>query len=261
MAVASPASVNAPCTSVAGELCPGHTSPHIDNPPQRAHGRPPRSRVAVRGQYAPPSGGCRSARRRPDRPAAGRVPISAGTPAPTPQARLPGHHTQVVSRSAQSPWSRTASLPAAAQRLRSGVASFDRIVVIFNPQSTGEAPRLAEELRADLAGRLPSTAVSLSPTEHAGHPRDLGSRPPRTTVSPRSSRSRSSWTGNCSRWTPAPRCRSTSRPRRWRRSADPAVRSPPIPYASLRRLSVTFGGTAPGASRTGRRPQIRLRPP
>jgi diacylglycerol kinase (ATP) len=40
------------------------------------------------------------------------------------------------------------------------VASFDRIVVIFNPQSTGEAPRLAEELRADLAGRLPTTVVS-----------------------------------------------------------------------------------------------------
>jgi hypothetical protein len=40
------------------------------------------------------------------------------------------------------------------------VASFDRIVVIFNPQSTGEAPRLAEELRADLARRLPSTAVT-----------------------------------------------------------------------------------------------------
>lgn len=71
MAAASPASVNAPCTSVSGELCPGHTSPHIENPPQRAHGRPPRSRVAVRGQYAPPSSGCRSARRWPDRPAAG----------------------------------------------------------------------------------------------------------------------------------------------------------------------------------------------
>jgi diacylglycerol kinase family enzyme len=53
------------------------------------------------------------------------------------------------------------------------VTSFDRIVVIFNPQSTGEAPRLAEELRADLARRLPATSVSLSPTERAGHARDL----------------------------------------------------------------------------------------
>jgi diacylglycerol kinase (ATP) len=58
-------------------------------------------------------------------------------------------------------------------RLRSGVTTFDRIVVIFNPQSTGDAPRLAEELRADLAARLPNTVVSLSPTEHAGHARDL----------------------------------------------------------------------------------------
>jgi len=53
------------------------------------------------------------------------------------------------------------------------VAPFDRIVVIFNPKRTGEAPRLVEELRADLAGRLPNTVVSLRPTEHAGHARDL----------------------------------------------------------------------------------------
>ena len=51
--------------------------------------------------------------------------------------------------------------------------SFDRIVVIFNPQSTGEAPRLAEQLRAELADRLPNMPVSMSPTEHAGHARDL----------------------------------------------------------------------------------------
>ena len=30
------------------------------------------------------------------------------------------------------------------------VDSFDRIVVIFNPRSTGKAPELAEELRAEL---------------------------------------------------------------------------------------------------------------
>jgi hypothetical protein len=56
---------------------------------------------------------------------------------------------------------------------------------------------------------------------------------------------------------PAPTCRSTSRPGRRRRSIDPAVRRPPVPCASLRWFSVTSGGTAPGASRTGRRPQIR----
>jgi diacylglycerol kinase (ATP) len=53
------------------------------------------------------------------------------------------------------------------------VASFDRIVVIFNPQSTGRAPELAEGLAADLADRLPGVPVSVSPTERAGHARDL----------------------------------------------------------------------------------------
>jgi diacylglycerol kinase (ATP) len=53
------------------------------------------------------------------------------------------------------------------------VTPFDRIVVIFNPQSTGDAPKLAEELRDDLATRLPDTPVALSPTQHAGHARDL----------------------------------------------------------------------------------------
>ncbi|MEJ3651473.1 diacylglycerol kinase family protein [Actinomycetes bacterium KLBMP 9759] len=51
--------------------------------------------------------------------------------------------------------------------------AFDRIVLIFNPNSTGDAPRLAEELRADLAERLPDVPVRMSPTEHAGHARAL----------------------------------------------------------------------------------------
>jgi diacylglycerol kinase family enzyme len=53
------------------------------------------------------------------------------------------------------------------------VASFDRIVVIFNPHSTGDGPRLAEELHAELARRLPAVPVHLCPTERAGHARDL----------------------------------------------------------------------------------------
>lgn len=52
-------------------------------------------------------------------------------------------------------------------------ASFERIVVIFNPQSTGDGPRLAEELHADLARRLPQIPVRLYPTERAGHARDI----------------------------------------------------------------------------------------
>lgn len=53
------------------------------------------------------------------------------------------------------------------------VPSFDRIVVIFNPVSTGPAERLAEELHRDLAARLPTTPVILSRTQRAGHAREL----------------------------------------------------------------------------------------
>jgi diacylglycerol kinase family enzyme len=53
------------------------------------------------------------------------------------------------------------------------VSSFDRIVIVFNPQSTGNAARSAEELRAELAERLPDVPLELSPTQHAGHARDL----------------------------------------------------------------------------------------
>jgi hypothetical protein len=44
---------------------------------------------------------------------------------------------------------------------------------IFNPHSTGDAPALAEELRADLAERLPDLPVRLEPTQYAGHARVL----------------------------------------------------------------------------------------
>jgi diacylglycerol kinase (ATP) len=46
-------------------------------------------------------------------------------------------------------------------------------VVIFNPESSGDATRLAGELHADLADRLPDLPVEMSPTQHAGHARDL----------------------------------------------------------------------------------------
>lgn len=52
-------------------------------------------------------------------------------------------------------------------------APFDRVVVVFNPHSTGDAPALAEELRADLAERLPDLPVRLEPTQYAGHARVL----------------------------------------------------------------------------------------
>jgi diacylglycerol kinase (ATP) len=54
--------------------------------------------------------------------------------------------------------------------------AFDRIVLIFNPNSTGPAPQLAEELRAALAERLPDTPLQLRPTERAGHARELAAQ-------------------------------------------------------------------------------------
>jgi len=57
---------------------------------------------------------------------------------------------------------------------------FDRAVVIFNPQSTGDAPRSAAGLRDELAIRLPALPVELCPTRHAGHARDLARDAART---------------------------------------------------------------------------------
>ncbi|MCZ2825068.1 MULTISPECIES: diacylglycerol/lipid kinase family protein [unclassified Modestobacter] len=53
------------------------------------------------------------------------------------------------------------------------MSPFDRIVVIFNPHSTGEAAGSAEQLHAELARRLPDVPVALCPTQRAGHAREL----------------------------------------------------------------------------------------
>ncbi|HEY5181189.1 MAG TPA: hypothetical protein VIJ07_15675, partial [Dermatophilaceae bacterium] len=50
---------------------------------------------------------------------------------------------------------------------------FDRVVLIFNPNSTGNASGLAAELSDELARRQPDLSVMLQQTEHAGHARDL----------------------------------------------------------------------------------------
>ncbi len=50
---------------------------------------------------------------------------------------------------------------------------FDRIVLVFNPHSTGDAPASAEELRAELARRLPAVPLELCPTRYAGHAREI----------------------------------------------------------------------------------------
>jgi diacylglycerol kinase (ATP) len=51
--------------------------------------------------------------------------------------------------------------------------SFDSVVVVFNPNSTGNAPGLARELVDELRERVPDLPVELRPTEHAGHGRDI----------------------------------------------------------------------------------------
>lgn len=48
--------------------------------------------------------------------------------------------------------------------------TFDTIAIIFNPNSTGDAPALAEQLKASLSGLLPyASDIRLQPTSHAGH--------------------------------------------------------------------------------------------
>lgn len=52
-------------------------------------------------------------------------------------------------------------------------AGLDRIVIIYNPHSTGPAPQLAQELHDDLTTLLPQVPITMAPTQHAGHGRDL----------------------------------------------------------------------------------------
>jgi diacylglycerol kinase family enzyme len=68
---------------------------------------------------------------------------------------------------------RAIRLPVHDVGIRPAVSSFDRIVLVFNPNSTGDARACAEELRDTLGARLPDVPVELSPTRHAGHARDL----------------------------------------------------------------------------------------
>jgi diacylglycerol kinase family enzyme len=52
--------------------------------------------------------------------------------------------------------------------------TFESIVIIFNPNSTGDAPRLAEGLRSELEDLLSyQVDIRLQPTAHAGHAVEL----------------------------------------------------------------------------------------
>lgn len=55
-----------------------------------------------------------------------------------------------------------------------GVArAYDRVVIVFNPNSTGDAQERAEELKSGLAERAADLPVELRPTEYAGHAREI----------------------------------------------------------------------------------------
>jgi len=51
--------------------------------------------------------------------------------------------------------------------------SFDQIVIIFNPNSTGDGPQLAKDLAAELKIALGNTPLKLVETKHAGHAIEL----------------------------------------------------------------------------------------
>ena len=54
------------------------------------------------------------------------------------------------------------------------VRTFEKIVIIFNPNSSGDAPKLAEKLRDRLTELLTYMAdLKLQPTSHAGHAIEL----------------------------------------------------------------------------------------
>lgn len=55
----------------------------------------------------------------------------------------------------------------------SSSSPFDRIIVIYNPVSSRNPAQLAEQLRGQVALRLPDMPVRLEPSQFPGHARDL----------------------------------------------------------------------------------------
>lgn len=64
------------------------------------------------------------------------------------------------------------------------MAAFDRVVVIFNPKSTGDAPDAAADLVAEVRDRQQDVQVESWPTEYAGHARELARRAATETARP-----------------------------------------------------------------------------
>lgn len=50
---------------------------------------------------------------------------------------------------------------------------FSRVIIIFNPNSTGNAPAIAKKLMRSITTAFPKMKVELQATKHAGHAREL----------------------------------------------------------------------------------------
>jgi diacylglycerol kinase (ATP) len=60
------------------------------------------------------------------------------------------------------------------EHIMDSARTFESIVIIFNPNSTGDAPELAQQLHDDLKDLLSyQPDITLQPTEHAGHAVEL----------------------------------------------------------------------------------------
>lgn len=51
--------------------------------------------------------------------------------------------------------------------------AFSKIVIIYNPNSTGDSPKMAEEFYAQVKEKVPSTPAELQETKRAGHAEEL----------------------------------------------------------------------------------------
>ena len=53
----------------------------------------------------------------------------------------------------------------------SPVPAYERVVLVYNPESTGDGPQRAVRARSELADAAPHLEVVAVPTEYAGHAR------------------------------------------------------------------------------------------
>lgn len=53
------------------------------------------------------------------------------------------------------------------------MSSFSKVIIIYNPKSTGDSKKLAKQLERKLTKTLPKLEISTTATEYAGHAREL----------------------------------------------------------------------------------------